>query len=182
MLESTTLSILVTDKYRIYKRYSTYKKRKNNGMESFYLPIFAKDMKRIYCILMILCSLLIVYVGAGVRIMQYCCANCETAHRVAEPEDSCCSMMQSKQEISLSSACESCITQSCSPLLFKIDLAAYPQEKATVQSVMLLSNGVLPAFSLALSVPMREVFSHTFSPPFSKGSRHYLSLYAVLRI
>ena len=44
------------------------------------LLIFATVMKRFRYILAVILSLLIVYVGAGVSVAQYCCSGCETAN------------------------------------------------------------------------------------------------------
>lgn len=51
---------------------------KNNRHKCFYLPIFASDMKRLRYILAVLLSLTVVYAGAGVSIVHYCCARCAT--------------------------------------------------------------------------------------------------------
>ena len=50
---------------------------KKDRSECFYLAIFAPDMKRLRYILAVLLSLTVVYAGAGVSIVHYCCARCE---------------------------------------------------------------------------------------------------------
>ena len=56
---------------------------KKDRYECFYLAIFAPDMKRLRYILAVLLSLTVVYAGAGVSIVHYCCARCETAQAVS---------------------------------------------------------------------------------------------------
>lgn len=46
---------------------------KKDRYECFYLAIFAPDMKRLRYILAVLLSLTVVYAGAGVSIVHYCC-------------------------------------------------------------------------------------------------------------
>lgn len=94
---------------------------KKDRYECFYLAIFAPDMKRLRYILAVLLSLTVVYAGAGVSIVHYCCARCETAQ-------ACCTNGCAKCHKSHKTSHKpekSCKDEGCTATFYKVDLVKY---------------------------------------------------------
>lgn len=81
-----------------------------------FILIFASGMKRLAYITAVILSLLVIYSGAGVSIVRYCCARCETVK-------SCCASGCPKCQ--KSHTCQSkkdCKKEGCTAAIFKPDL------------------------------------------------------------
>ncbi len=139
-------------------------------------------MKRIYCISMLLCSLLIIYVGAGVAIIQYCCADCEILQKHSIGKHSCCPGGQDEMSGTFHPVCESCLEGSCSSVIYKIDLIKHSPEKISEPTLIQLPDRILPDFTFSSLFLAKSGFLSYLPPPYYKTSRHYLSLYTVLLI
>lgn len=94
-------------------------------------------MKRLSYITAVILSLLIIYTGAGVSIVHYCCARCETVK-------SCCATGCPKCE--KSHTCDSkkdCKDKGCSATIYKLDLMQHMT-------------------GLTVNVPVVDIFSEHF--------------------
>ena len=116
---------------------------KKDRYECFYLAIFAPDMKRLRYILAVLLSLTVVYAGAGVSIVHYCCARCETAQ-------ACCTNGCAKCHKSHKTSHKpekSCKDEGCTATFYKVDLVKYSCESPVITvPVIQLFCEVLPDF------------------------------------
>ena len=125
---------------------------KKDRYECFYLAIFAPDMKRLRYILAVLLSLTVVYAGAGVSIVHYCCARCETAQ-------ACCTNGCAKCHKSHKTSHKpekSCKDEGCTATFYKVDLVKYSCESPVITvPVIQLFCEVLPDFQYSL--PTREL-------------------------
>ena len=151
---------------------------KKDRSECFYLAIFAPDMKRLRYILAVLLSLTVVYAGAGVSIVHYCCARCETAQ-------ACCTNGCAKCHKSHKTSHKpekSCKDEGCTATFYRVDLVKYSCESPVITvPVIQLFCEVLPDFQYSL--PTRELKEASYAvPPHPDSSRQYLALYSVLII
>ena len=121
-------------------------------------------------------SLLIIYSGAGVSIIQYCCASCETVH-------SCCDTGCPKCQ--KSHTCESeqgCKEEGCTATLYKLDLMQQHASELTVSVpvISLFCQQVVDLLAFA-SVEKSVENSKQFMPP-PICSRQKLALYSTFLI
>ena len=72
-------------------------------------------MKRFRYILAVILSLLIVYVGAGVSVAQYCCSGCETANCCCADKCGFCGKFDFEFH-------KSCRGEGCTATIYKLDL------------------------------------------------------------
>lgn len=139
-----------------------------------FILIFAPNMMRLRYILATLLSLLIIYVGAGVSIVHYCCASCETAQ-------TCCTTGCPKCHKTHQQSDKSCKEQGCTATIYKVDLMKHSCEASVATPVMQLFCELLPEFQYILSQDqLEEVFCK--APPSPVSSRYYLTLYSTLLI
>lgn len=150
---------------------------------------------RLRYILAVLLSLTVVYAGAGVSIVHYCCARCEMAqaccmqgcekcdkshykshHNTPDnPRHNPHSNSYSKQEIS-------CKDEGCTATFYKVDLVKYSCENPVIAvPVLQLLCEVLSDFkSLMPAGDVQEVAYKV--PPHPVSPRQYLALYSVFII
>ena len=118
------------------------------------------------------------YAGAGVSIVHYCCARCETAQ-------ACCTNGCAKCHKSHKTSHKpekSCKDEGCTATFYKVDLVKYSCESPVITvPVIQLFCEVLPDFQYSL--PTRELKEASYAvPPHPDSSRQYLALYSVLII
>ena len=141
---------------------------------SSFISIFAPDMKRFRYIFAVILSLTIIYVGAGVSVVHYCCAACETAQ-------SCCSNGCPKCRKSHQQPDKSCNEEGCTATIYKVDLMKHSCEASVNAPVIQLFCGLLPQLRNILYAGEWQETSYNVPPP-PVSSRHYLALYSVLLI
>ena len=95
------------------------------------LLIFATVMKRFRYILAVILSLLIVYVGAGVSVAQYCCSGCETANCCCADKCGFCGKFDFEFH-------KSCRGEGCTATIYKLDLVKQAFESSVPAPVSLL--------------------------------------------
>ena len=123
------------------------------------LLIFATVMKRFRYILAVILSLLIVYVGAGVSVAQYCCSGCETANCCCADKCGFCGKFDFEFH-------KSCRGEGCTATIYKLDLVKQAFES-----------------DLLCALFRDEVLDPPYViPPPKTSSRHYLALYSTLLI
>ncbi len=132
-------------------------------------------MKRLRYILAILFSFLIIVSGAGVFIVQYCCAGCEV-------EQSCCTSFCASCEHSHHSPEQSCKDTGCTAVHYKVDMVKYASEVSSFIPYHTLFCEQLPQLDVSLALNNLVPESVYYIPPQPPGSRHYLALYSVLLI
>ena len=121
------------------------------------LLIFATVMKRFRYILAVILSLLIVYVGAGVSVAQYCCSGCDFEFH------------------------KSCRGEGCTATIYKLDLVKQAFESSVPAPVSWLLCDQVSDLLCALF--RDEVLDPPYViPPPKTSSRHYLALYSTLLI
>lgn len=140
---------------------------------SFILSLHS-NMMRLRYILAAMLSLLIIYAGAGVSIVHYCCASCETAK-------ACCTTGCPKCQKNHHRSNKSCKKDGCTATIYKVDLMKHSCEASVAASVMQLFCELLPDFQCCLSQNnMHEVSCNV--PPSPVSSRYYLTLFSTLLI
>ena len=95
------------------------------------LLIFATVTKRFRYILAVILSLLIVYVGAGVSVAQYCCSGCETANCCCADKCGFCGKFDFEFH-------KSCRGEGCTATICKLDLVKQAFESSVPAPVSLL--------------------------------------------
>jgi hypothetical protein len=123
-------------------------------------------MKRLRYIIACLLSVLIIYVGAGVAVMHYCCNRCESSHveshqhgdmpcevqhaqhatasscgscSVQETQPSCCTSASVKHQSVATHGGQLCHSKGCTVSIYKLDLVKYSFESViTVPVINLL--------------------------------------------
>ena len=101
-------------------------------------------MKRLRYILAVLLSLTVVYAGAGVSIVHYCCARCAT-------EQACCTNGCAKCHKSHHNPEKSCKDEGCTATFYKVDLVKYSCESPVIAvPVIQLLCEALPDFQYSL--------------------------------
>ena len=166
-------------------------------------------MKRLRYIIACLLSVLIIYVGAGVAVMHYCCNRCESSHveshqhvdmpcevqhaqhatasscgscSVQETQPSCCTSASVKHQSVATHGEQLCHSKGCTVSIYKLELVKYSFESVITVPVINLLCQELP--DLMVSIPRMEDAAHHYtdtSPP-AVGSRQYLALYSTLLI
>lgn len=132
-------------------------------------------MKRLRYILAILLSLTVVYAGAGVSIVHYCCARCAT-------EQACCTNGCAKCHKSYHNPEKSCKDEGCTATFYKVNLVKYSCESPVITvPVIQLFCEALPDFQYSLPTGELEEVAYNV-PPHPDSSRRYLALYSVLII
>ena len=132
-------------------------------------------MKRLRYILAILLSLTVVYAGAGVSIVHYCCARCAT-------EQACCTNGCAKCHKSYHNPEISCKDEGCTASFYKVILVKYSCESPVITvPVIQLFCEALPDFQYSLPTGELEEVAYNV-PPHPDSSRRYLALYSVLII
>ena len=138
------------------------------------LLIFATVMKRVRYILAVILSLLIVYVGAGVSVAQYCCSGCETANCCCADKCGFCGKFDFEFH-------KSCRGEGCTATIYKLDLVKQAFESSVPAPVSLLLCDQVSDLLCALF--RDEVLDPPYViPPPKTSSRHYLALYSTLLI
>lgn len=122
-------------------------------------------MKRLRYILAILLSLTVVYAGAGVSIVHYCCARCAT-------EQACCTNGCAKCHKSYHNPEKSCKDEGCTATFYKVNLVKYSCESPVI---------TVPVIQLFCEAGELEEVAYNV-PPHPDSSRRYLALYSVLII
>ena len=132
-------------------------------------------MKRLRYILAILLSLTVVYAGAGVSIVHYCCARCAT-------EQACYTNGCAKCHKSYHNPEKSCKDEGCTATFYKVNLVKYSCESPVITvPVIQLFCEALPDFQYSLPTGELEEVAYNV-PPHPDSSRRYLALYSVLII
>ena len=99
------------------------------GFREFFLSL-SPEMKRLAYITAMFLSLLIIYSGAGVSIVHYCCAGCETVQ-------SCCATGCPKCK--KSHTCDSkkdCKNEGCTATIYKLNLMNHATELTVAAPVV----------------------------------------------
>lgn len=133
-------------------------------------------MKRISYITAVILSLLIIYTGAGVSIVHYCCARCETVK-------SCCATGCPKCDKShtCDSSKEDCKDKGCSAAIYKLDLMQHMTGlTVNVPVVELFSEHFCYLLTFAYADNPVEYDTLTVPPPLC--SRQKLALYSTYLI
>lgn len=153
-------------------------------------------MKRLRYILACFISFLIIYMGAGVAVMQYCCARCEVIEHGAPVEEgcetcrmhhqiaSCCASSYGECGIKHSQEVVSCVGKGCSAKIYELDSMEHSMSTAVfVPPVIQLFIQEFPDMLCALqgNKEADEAF-YLDSSPHPVSSRHYLSLFSTLLI
>ncbi len=132
-------------------------------------------MKKLAYITALILSLLIIYSGAGVSIMHYCCARCETAQ-------GCCDTRCPKCK--KTHTCDSkkdCKAKGCTATIYKLDLMKHTTElKVLPQAVDLFCAQFCYLLTYTYSDKPIEYDTPTSPPPLC--SRQKLALYATYLI
>ena len=132
-------------------------------------------MKKLAYITALILSLLIIYSGAGVSIMHYCCARCETAQ-------GCCDTGCPKCK--KTHTCDSkkdCKAKGCTATIYKLDLMKHITElKVLPQAVDLFCAQFCYLLTYTYSDKPIEYYTPTSPPPLC--SRQKLALYATYLI
>ncbi|GAB6867211.1 hypothetical protein [Bacteroides acidifaciens] len=132
-------------------------------------------MKKLAYITALILSLLIIYSGAGVSIMHYCCARCETAQ-------GCCDTGCPKCK--KTHTCDSkkdCKAKGCTATIYKLDLMKHTTElKVLPQAVDLFYAQFCYLLTYTYSDKPIEYDTPTSPPPLC--SRQKLALYATYLI
>lgn len=131
-------------------------------------------MKRVHYILAVMLSLLIIYSGAGVSIMHYCCAKCETAQ-------SCCTKGCAKCKKTHQEPHKNCKDKGCTATIYKVDLMKHTLAESISVPVVSLFCEQFPSL-LTRSLRNEVVEVPYCIPPHPVSSRHWLALYSVLLI
>ena len=134
-------------------------------------------MKRLALIVSITLSLLIIYSGVGVSIMQYCCASCETVQK------SCCDTGCSKCQ--KSHACDDtkkdCKDEGCTATIYKVDLMKYAPEVAVSVPVITLFCEQISYLWTSTYIDNSIEYSYLITPP-PPCPRQKLALHSVFII
>ncbi|WP_071146368.1 hypothetical protein [Bacteroides ihuae] len=155
-------------------------------------------MKRLRYIFACFISFLIIYMGAGVAVMQYCCAQCElmdhsttaqetgcAACRVHQQTASCCASSVSDEcDVKHSPESASCIGKGCSAKIYELDFMEHSVSTAVfAPPVIQLFLQEFPDILCALqgNDKSSDAF-HIDLSPHPASSRHYLSLFSTLLI
>lgn len=129
-------------------------------------------MKRLAYITALVLSLLIIYSGAGVSIMHYCCARCETVQ-------SCCDTGCPKCK--KTHTCDSkkdCKAKGCTATIYKLDLMKHTTElNVSVQAIDLFCAQFCYLLTSTYSDKPVEYTTITSPPPLC--SRQKLALYST---
>ncbi len=124
-------------------------------------------MKKLAYITALILSLLIIYSGAGVSIMHYCCARCETAQ-------GCC-------DTGCPNSKKDCKAKGCTATIYKLDLMKHTTElKVLPQAVDLFCAQFCYLLTYTYSDKPIEYDTPTSPPPLC--SRQKLALYATYLI
>lgn len=130
------------------------------------------DMKRLAYITALVLSLLIIYSGAGVSIMHYCCARCETVQ-------SCCDTGCPKCK--KTHTCDSkkdCKAKGCTATIYKLDLMKHTTElNVSVQAIDLFCTQFCYLLTSTYFDKPVEYTTITSPPPLC--SRQKLALYST---
>ncbi|QIU95755.1 hypothetical protein [Bacteroides faecium] len=129
-------------------------------------------MKRLAYITALILSLLIIYSGAGVSIVHYCCARCETVQ-------SCCDTGCPKCK--KTHTCDSkkdCKAKGCTATIYKLDLMKHTTElNVSPQAVDLFCAQFCYLLTFTYSDNPVEYDTLTSPPPLC--SRQKLALYST---
>lgn len=132
-------------------------------------------MKGLRYILAVLLSLTVVYAGAGVSIVHYCCARCETAQ-------ACCAHGCAKCHKTHHQSQKTCKDEGCTATFYKVDPVKYSCDSPVVSvPVVQLFCEALPNFRCSLPVGNLKELPYAV-PPHPISSREYLALYSILII
>lgn len=134
-------------------------------------------MKRLSYIIAVLLSLLVIYSGAGVSIIHYCCVGCETVKSCCD-DDGCHKYSEKSHDCGSKTNCND---DGCTVTIYKLDLMQQASE-LTVS---------VPAFTLfckqycyLLTVPDadQEVADFPLPAPSPPCPRQMLALHSVFLI
>ncbi len=152
-----------------------HKKGKINSGKRLKLSIFAVFMKELRYILAVLFSSLIIISGVGVSVVQYCCAGCETTQ-------SCCASGCSKCHDTHRASQKTCKDTGCTAVYYKVDFVKNAHESVSFVPPLTLFCEQLPFFDYSVPQVAHIPKFILGAPPYSVGSRHYLTLYSILLI
>jgi len=124
-------------------------------------------------------SLTVIYVGAGVHIVKYCCSHCEErgAEMVAYQGPNCARCLKGIHNLSSHHLGKDC----CKATVYKVD---FMDHSSDVQ----FSVPVIQLFSQEISVSVQQTWTTevqictNVESPHPKTSRYYLNLYSTLLI
>ena len=148
---------------------------RNSWYSLFLFLSLSPDMKRLAYITAMFLSLLIIYSGAGVSIVHYCCTGCETVQ-------SCCATGCPKCK--KSHTCDSkkdCREKGCTATIYKPDLMKHISElTVSVPVITLFCEQYCQLFAFT-SIDRTVDFSSLPSPP-PPCPRQKLALHSVFLI
>lgn len=133
------------------------------------------EMKRFAYITAVILSLLIIYSGAGVSIVHYCCSRCEAVQN-------CCASGCPKCKKSHScDAKKDCKTRGCTATIYKLDLMKQASESVTSVPMLTLFCEQCCQLLAAVSIHQSVDYSSLPSPP-PLSPRQKLTLHSVFLI
>ena len=132
-------------------------------------------MKKLTYITAFTLSLLIIYMGAGISIMQFCSSSCEVMDHSQSGSCSKCDMSKTCNSKS------NCKDEGCTTTIYKLDVMKHTSETLlSVPMITLFCATLNPLFSFfSLGEPVDHL-SLPSPPPLC--SRHILALHTVLLI
>lgn len=145
------------------------------------------EMKRLAYITAVILSLLIIYSGAGVSIVHYCCARCAAVQNCCVSGCSKCQkayISHSKKEAQKSHSCDSkkdCREKGCTATIYKLDLMKNVTESTvSVPATTLFCEQFCYLFTSFYVDKPAVYHSLSSSPP--SCSRQKLALFSVFII
>ena len=134
------------------------------------------EKKRLSYIIAVILSLLVIYTGAGVSIVHYCCARCETVKN-------CCATGCPKCE--KSHICDSkkdCKDKGCSATIYKLDLMQHMTELTVNVPVVNLFSDQFCYLLTTFAYADKPVEYATLTAPPPLCQRQKLALYSTYLI
>lgn len=145
---------------------------RNSWYSLFLFLSLSPDMKRLAYITAMFLSLLIIYSGAGVSIVHYCCAGCETVQ-------SCCATGCPKCK--KSHTCDSkkdCKNKGCTATIYKLNLMNHATELTVAAPVVdLFCEQFCYLLNIGYTEKPVEYIIPSSPPPIC--SRQMLALYST---
>jgi len=134
-------------------------------------------MKRLRIILPIFLSLIIIYVGAGVSIIEFCNSGCKTKSLTQSTENCCCCKADSDSDSGVTHQ-KGC----CKATVLKVDLmkTTSVSENVFIPVILFIDNYLfVQATESETDISM---YARYYPPPEPDTSRFYLNLYSTLLI
>lgn len=124
-------------------------------------------------------SLTVVYAGAGVSIVHYCCARCETAQACCTQG---CAKCHKSHHNTHHNQEKSCKDEGCTATFYKVELVKHSCESPAITlPVLQLLCEALPDFKSLMPAGDVQEVAYTV-PPHPVSPRRYLALYSVFII